>query len=145
MKIVVLGLQGSFLEHVKILRKSMKKDTPLLATCAGMVLIGSRGDEQCNRTGELLGLIDMKIERNAFGRQYNSFEREIEIDGIRGYPGIFIRAPAIAEINDPDAKILARIDDKIIAVQKNRILGLSFHPELTNDTRIHKKFLEMVS
>ncbi len=118
-------------------------DAAILATCAGMVLISSGGDEQCKHTGELLGLIDMKVNRNAFGRQRESFEKEVFLEGIGKLNGVFIRAPCIESIRDPDAKVIGRIDERIIAVEKKKILALAFHPELGDDLKVHKRFLEL--
>ena len=119
-----------------------KKDIPILATCAGMIIISSTGDDQCKKTGKLLGLIDMTVNRNAFGTQKHSFEKELEIKGIGKVNAIFIRAPAVTKIDDPDAQILARVDEKIVAVKKKNIMALAFHPELTESTLIHKWFLK---
>ena len=119
-----------------------KKDIPILATCAGMIIISASGDSQCKKTGKLLGLIDMTVNRNAFGTQKNSFEKEITVKGIGKINAIFIRAPAITKVNDPNTETLAKINEKIIAVKKKNIMALAFHPELTNDTKIHRWFLK---
>ena len=119
-----------------------KKDSPVLATCAGMIIISSSGDDQCKKTGKLLGLIDMTVNRNAFGTQKHSFEKELYVKGIGRLNAIFIRAPAVTKIDDSDAEILAKIDEKIVAVKKKNIMALAFHPELTSDTKIHKWFLK---
>jgi len=119
-----------------------KKDIPILATCAGMIIISSSGDNQCKKTGKLLDLVDMTVNRNAFGTQKHSFEKELEIKGIGKVNAIFIRAPAVTKIDDPDAQILARVDEKIVAVKKGNILALAFHPELTESTLIHKWVLK---
>ncbi len=119
-----------------------KKGIPILATCAGMIIISSAGDDQCKKTGKLLGLIDMTVNRNAFGTQKHSFEKELDVKGIGKMNTVFIRAPAVTKIDDPDAQILAKVDGKIVAVKKKNIMALSFHPELTDDTKIHKWFLK---
>lgn len=126
----------------KKIKDLAEKDTPILATCAGMIIISSAGDAQCKKTGRLLGLIDMTVNRNAFGSQKDSFEKELDIKGIGKLNAIFIRAPAVTEVRDKDAEILARIGDKIVAVRKRNILALAFHPELTEDTTIHRYFLK---
>lgn len=110
----------------------------VLGTCAGMVLLGNKTDYQ----QPLLGLIDMQVKRNGFGNQRLSFEHEIEIFSEK-FPGIFIRAPYASAVGD-GAEILSRIDDKIVAVQKGNCLAIAFHPELTQDTRIHEYFIKEV-
>ncbi len=119
-----------------------KKEIPILATCAGMIIISSSGDNQCKKTGKLLGLIDMTVNRNAFGTQKHSFEKELDVKGIGKINAIFIRAPAVTKIDDPDAEILTKMDEKIVAVKKGNILALAFHPELTESTLIHRWFLK---
>ncbi len=119
-----------------------KKDIPILATCAGMIIISSAGDNQCKKTGKLLGLVDMTVNRNAFGTQKHSFEKELDVKGIGRLNAVFIRAPAVTRLDDPDAEILARVDETIVAVRKRNIIALAFHPELTDDTKIHRWFLE---
>jgi len=121
------------------------KGIPILATCAGMIIISSAGDDQCKKTGRLLGLIDMTVNRNAFGSQKDSFEKELEIKGIGKVNAVFIRAPAVTEVRDKEAEILAKISEKIVAVRKKNILALAFHPELTSDTSVHKYFLKKAS
>jgi 5'-phosphate synthase pdxT subunit len=106
----------------------------VFGTCAGMIVLDR----------ERLGLIDIAVERNAFGRQVSSFEAEIEIEG-EGEPfrAVFIRAPWIREAG-PDVEILATVDGHPVLAREGRILVASFHPELTDDTRIHERFLELV-
>ncbi len=117
---------------------------PIMGTCAGLIVVAKHGDEQVRKTGtKLLGLLDAKIRRNAFGRQKESFETALDIDGIGRYNAIFIRAPVIEEVGN-GVKVLARFEDRIVAAKEKNILGLSFHPELTDDTRIHEYFLTMV-
>ena len=116
--------------------KNFKK--PILGTCAGMVLLSkSTGEEQ-----PLLGLINMNIERNGFGRQKMSFEADINIfDKI--YHGIFIRAPYAKNI-DENVEILSKYNDKIIAVKQNNCIATAFHPELVDDILIHEIFIKEV-
>lgn len=93
---------------------------------------------------KLLNAMDMKVERNAFGRQKESFERRIEIKGFfEPYNAVFIRAPIIERVWGK-CDILSEIDRKIVAARQGKFLALSFHPELTNDLRVHEYFLEMV-
>ncbi len=121
-----------------------KSGHPIMGTCAGLIVISKYGDEQVRKTGtKLLGLLDARIRRNAFGRQRESFEALLDIDEIGRYNAIFIRAPVIEEVGE-GVRILARFEDRIVAAREKNILGLSFHPELTDDTRIHEYFLDMV-
>jgi pyridoxal 5''-phosphate synthase, glutaminase subunit Pdx2 len=113
---------------------------PVLGTCAGMVLLGQETDfEQ-----PLLGLIPMKVKRNGFGRQKLSFESDLNLKTLKTpYPGVFIRAPYAYDVED-GAVVLGQIQDKVIAVAYENHLATAFHPELTNDTRIHEYFLKEV-
>ena len=116
-------------------------------TCAGAIFIS----KDAHRQQPLLGLMDIRVERNAFGRQVASFEvdldvpalRQVDPDG-RPYHAVFIRAPLIESVYG-DAQILARLDDgRIVAAQQGRLLATSFHPELTADDRFHRYFLHLV-
>jgi 5'-phosphate synthase pdxT subunit len=116
-------------------------------TCAGAIFIS----KDIGRDQPLLGLMDIKVERNAFGRQIDSFETDLDIPELKkatgtteDYHAVFIRAPIIESVSG-DAKILASIPDgRIVAAQQGNLLATSFHPELTNDTRFHEYFLSMV-
>ncbi len=112
----------------------VEADKPLLATCAGLILISQdSGDDRV----DTLGLLNVTVERNAFGRQRDSFETALPIDGLdEPFPAVFIRAPAIDEVGD-DVEVLAEVDGDAVAVKQGPIVGLSFHPELTADSRIH--------
>ncbi len=113
-------------------------DGGIFATCAGMVLVATEVDDP-----DLLplGIMDMKVRRNAFGRQKDSFEAELRIEGlVSPFPGIFIRAPIATECGDR-ARCLCRIPEGAVAVAQGRHLALSFHPELSNDPGVHLLFL----
>jgi 5'-phosphate synthase pdxT subunit len=118
---------------------------PIMGTCAGLVLLAKDGGEQVKRTGQkLLGLMDISVDRNAFGGQRESFEIPLEISILDSpYNVVFIRAPVITRVG-PDVEVLASFNDKIVAARQGNILGLAFHPELTDDLRIHCYFLGMV-
>jgi 5'-phosphate synthase pdxT subunit len=107
---------------------------PLFGTCAGMILFDRAH----------LGLLDLEVERNAYGRQVASFEADVELEGedepIRG---VFIRAPRIAAVG-PGVEVLGRLEGEPVLVREGRVLAASFHPELTGDTRVHERFLELV-
>jgi len=123
-----------------------KAGTPILGTCAGLILLATRGDGEVKKTGQhLLGLMDTTVNRNAFGRQKDSFEAELQVSHINGGPfnAIFIRAPAIITAGD-NVEVLAKLDDFIVAARQGNILALAFHPELTDDTRVHEYFLNMI-
>jgi 5'-phosphate synthase pdxT subunit len=110
----------------------------IFATCAGMVLMASEVDDPRLKT---LGLIDMKVERNAFGRQRESFETDLEITGLESpYHAVFIRAP-VALRHGKGTEVLSMVEKGIVAVRKGKHFALAFHPELGNDPRIHIMFL----
>ena len=113
----------------------------IFATCAGMVLMAT---DVADPRIHSLGLINMAVDRNAFGRQRESFEADVSICGENGGPfhAVFIRAP-IATATGFDVKVLARIDQGVVAVEKGRHMAFSFHPELVGDTRLHERFLRM--
>jgi pyridoxal 5'-phosphate synthase pdxT subunit len=107
---------------------------PVLGTCAGMIVL----DRQH------LGLIDIEVERNAYGRQVASFEADLELEGDeRPLRGVFIRAPRVRELG-PSVEVLAELGGEPVALREGRFVVATFHPELTEDTRIHEKFLELV-
>lgn len=118
---------------------------PIMGTCAGLVLLAKHGDEQVKRTGQpLLELMDIQVNRNAFGRQRESFETLIDFKGFdRPFNAIFIRAPGITGCTN-EVEILSKYNDLIVAARQNNILALAFHPELTDDFRIHNFFLKMI-
>ena len=112
----------------------------IFATCAGMVLMATHIDDPRVHP---LGLIGMKVNRNAFGRQRESFEADIPIKGLDGGPfhAVFIRAPVVTKV-DSNVTVLARLDQGIVAVEKGKHMALAFHPELGGDTRLHERFLQ---
>ncbi len=110
---------------------------PVLGTCAGAILLAEQ-IEGCNEV--CFGTIPMKIRRNAYGRQLGSFSVEQNIEGIGIFQMRFIRAPYIVSAK-PEVKVLSRVDDKIVAVEYQNQIALSFHPELTEDNRLHKFFI----
>lgn len=115
---------------------------PIFGTCAGMILLSKR-IEQSNQYS--LGLMDTTVKRNAFGRQIASFEADIPVKGIDGHDlrAVFIRAPYIVETG-PEVDILAEYAGKIVFVRQKNLLASAFHPELTDDRRVHQYFLDMV-
>lgn len=115
---------------------------PVFGTCAGMILMSKQidGMEQPS-----LRVMDITVERNAYGRQLESFETELDVSGTAGgpFPGIFIRAPKIISTGT-DVEILAELDSVPVLVRQGNMLAASFHPELTGDSRIHELFASMV-
>jgi len=125
------------------LRKAISGGLPVLATCAGVVVLAS---EIVSHKMTPLGLLNVQIARNAFGRQVESFEEDLTIDGLQGEPfrGVFIRAPIIRSCGD-GVNVLARLrNGTIVACRQDRILATSFHPEFVPDNRVHQYFLHMV-
>jgi pyridoxal 5'-phosphate synthase pdxT subunit len=108
-------------------------DRPVFGTCAGMILLDR----------EHLGLVDVEVERNAYGRQVASFEADLDLGGERPLRGVFIRAPRI-EAAGHDVAVLADLDGAPVLIRQGRYLLATFHPELTDDTRVHELFLEAV-
>jgi 5'-phosphate synthase pdxT subunit len=130
---MMLGVQREGLTEP--LRELARDGLPVLGSCAGLIML----DRQH------LGLMDIRAERNAFGRQVKSFEADVEIAGLKDGPirGLFIRAPWIAE-HGPDVEILAAVDGHAIAARQGRMLAVAFHSELGEDDRVHRLFLERV-
>lgn len=118
-----------------------EKNLPVFGTCAGMILLSNKTDYN----QPLLSLMNIKVGRNAFGRQKDSFEDTINILGFE-YPGVFIRAPILKSYDKTkeDIKVLAEYNSQIVAIQQGKNLAMSFHPELTEDTRIHEYFIKLV-
>lgn len=189
MKVGVLALQGTFIEHISMLRQldvvappirlpheldtldgliipggesttmlrlmesfgliqpireMAREGLPIWGTCAGMVLLAK---SISNYEMETLGLMDMKIRRNAFGSQVDSFEIDLEIPlvGEEPFHAVFIRAPIVKEAR-PGVEILSCLPDStIVAARQNRLLACAFHPEFTDDLRFHSYFLNIVS
>ena len=107
---------------------------PIFGTCAGMILLDRNH----------LGLVDLEVDRNAYGRQVASFEADLELAGEdRPLRGVFIRAPRVAEVG-PEVEVLAELDGEPVLLRDGRVLVASFHPELTDDTRVHERFLDLV-
>ncbi|MFD3451309.1 pyridoxal 5'-phosphate synthase glutaminase subunit PdxT [Streptomyces sp. NPDC058691] len=127
------------------LRDRIREGLPVYGTCAGMIMLADKildgRDDQ-----ESFGGIDMTVRRNAFGRQNESFETAVEVEGVDGGPveGVFIRAPWV-ESTGSGVATLARLDDgTVVAVRQGNLLATSFHPELTGDHRVHRYFVDMV-
>lgn len=125
------------------LTERVRSGMPLWGTCAGMIVIA---DRLRDRRPDPLRLMDIDVSRNAFGRQIDSFEEDIALEGIEGpdFRAVFIRAPAVNFMGD-SVKVLAKVrDGRPVAVRQDRMLATSFHPELTGDDRVHQLFIRMV-
>lgn len=144
-----LAVQYGLVEPMKAMARDGK---PIWGTCAGMILLARNIG---GGSHPLLSLMDITVQRNAFGRQVDSFEVDLVIPALdavsepsekgRAFRSVFIRAPLIEAVG-PDVKVLARLEDgTIVAAQQDRFLANSFHPELTPDLRFHRYFLSLVS
>lgn len=128
----------AFMEPLRTFAKSGK---PMFGTCAGMILLAKTliGYEEAH-----IGAMDITVERNAFGRQKDSFEAALSIKGVgEEFIGVFIRAPYVVNVAD-DVEVLSTHGDRMVAVKQNQFLAASFHPELTDDHRVTAYFVEMV-
>lgn len=139
---------GRLLEREGIaseIRTAAQSGIPIMGTCAGMVLLAKHGDEQVKRTEQpLLGIMDTTVNRNAFGRQKESFEGHINFKGLdESFNAVFIRAPCITSCGE-DVEVLAEYSGRIVSARQKNLLALAFHPELTTDPRIHQYFLKMI-
>ncbi|CCU84849.1 glutamine amidotransferase [Mesotoga sp. HF07.pep.5.2.highcov] len=129
-------------EMWEALRNRIEDGMPVLATCAGMILLSKKIENVVNQ--DSLGVLDISVKRNGYGRQINSFEVDLQIDEIGPEPfrAVFIRAPKIESIGD-EVRVLTSYDGSPVLVRQNNMLAASFHPELTGDLRIHRYFLKM--
>ncbi len=137
-------VQGKLIESLEImdiLKNKINEGLPVLATCAGLILLA---ENIVNDENVYLGTMPVSVKRNAYGRQLGSFERISDVKDMGDYPMIFIRAPFIEKINDSEVDVLASVDEKIVAAAYKNQIGLAFHPELSKDNRLHKAFLEKV-
>ncbi len=122
------------------LKDAAAKGMPLWGTCMGMIMMASK---VVGRSQYTLELLDIEVERNAFGAQVHSFEDEVLVDGIdTPVLGVFIRAPIVTKVHSP-AVATASYGGKIVAVRQGNLIGTSFHPELTDDVRLHQYFLTL--
>jgi 5'-phosphate synthase pdxT subunit len=118
------------------LRELAASGTPILGTCAGLIMLDR----------DHLGVLDIRAQRNAFGRQLRSFEADLEFEGMAGGPvhAVFIRAPWVAE-RGPEVTVLAAVDDHPVAVRQGDVIAVAFHPELSGETRLHAVLLDAVA
>lgn len=130
-----------------ILQKRLIQGMPAMGTCAGMIVMAKKAYDSVvgEMNQQLLGVLDVVVERNSFGRQNESFEANLPIDGFDGddFRGVFIRAPSVTKVGI-NVKILGRFGEKVVAVQQANIIGTSFHPELSGDLRFHKRLVALI-
>lgn len=142
-----LAVEFGLMEPLRVFCKTGK---PVWGTCAGMIFLG----KDVGRPQPVLGLMDVKVKRNAFGRQVDSFEQDLDVTALtavanggdprRPFHAIFIRAPLIESVGK-GVEVLAKLEDgTIVAARQGNLLATSFHPELTDDTRFHRYFLEQL-
>jgi 5'-phosphate synthase pdxT subunit len=130
--------------HDRIIERS-REGMPIMGTCAGAILLAKEGGDEVKKTRTtLLGLMDMAVDRNAFGRQRESFEHDVDVKGFsEPFHAVFIRAPAIVKAWG-DCRSIAKLEDLIIGARQDNLLALAFHPELTDDLRFHNLLIEML-
>ena len=132
---------------LKTIKEKIESGMPVFGICAGMIFLSKNSKDRVVGDIEqpLLDILDIKIERNSFGRQKDSFEAKISMDpiGISSFNGVFIRAPSVSETG-ADVEILAKFNEKIVAVKQGNVLATAFHPELTRDISLHKSFVKLV-
>lgn len=132
---------------IKTIKEKIQSGMPVFGVCAGLILLSKNAKDRVvgKKDQPLLELLDVKVERNAFGRQRDSFEAEISAQpiGIQKSRGVFIRAPSIEDVGK-DVQVVTKFNEKIVAVKQGNILATSFHPELTTDISWHKYFISMI-
>ena len=143
----VIGQLSLVNGSLKQIKEKIASGMPVLGICAGMILLSKRVKDRVvgDVDQPLLDLLDVKVERNTFGRQRDSFESEISMEkiGIPKFHGVFIRAPSIVETGK-NVEVISRFNEKIVAVKQGNIIGTSFHPELTDDLSLHKYFVNLI-
>ena len=143
----VIGTLAKLSGVSQFMKDRVSDGMPVLGTCAGMIMLAKRAyDRAVGETKQqLLNVLDITVERNAFGRQNDSFEAELEIPllGRERFHGVFIRSPIVTEVKN-GVDTIATLNNKIVAIKQGNVIGTSFHPELSNDTRLHKYFVQLV-
>jgi len=133
---------------LKVLKEKIQNGMPVLGICAGMIMLSNTANDRViGKTDQpLLDILDIKLERNSFGRQKESFEADISLDSINipKFNGVFIRAPSVSDVGS-DVEILSKFNDRIVAVKKGNVIGTAFHPELTEDISLHKYFVNLAN
>lgn len=135
----LLGLTGM----LQPLRERIAGGLPVFGTCAGMILLADRLRQDFDQP--LLGGLGVEVERNAFGRQVDSFDTTLAVDGIGEVDASFIRAPRVTAVLADDVRILASVGEHPVVVERGALLASAFHPEITGDVRLHERFVAAVS
>jgi 5'-phosphate synthase pdxT subunit len=129
-----------------VIKKRISEGMPVMGTCAGMIMLSRRAFDRVvgDTKQKLIGNLDIVIERNAFGRQGDSFEADLSVAmlGKEAFKGVFIRAPAVSEVGK-DVEVIAKLNNKVVAVMQKNVIGTAFHPELSGDSRMHKHLVKM--
>jgi 5'-phosphate synthase pdxT subunit len=129
------------------IKKRISEGMPVLGSCAGMIMLSKRAYDRIigDTKQKLIGNLDIVIERNAFGRQNDSFEADLTVTmlGKEAFRGVFIRAPAVSEVGK-DVEVIGKLNNRIVAVKQKNIIGTAFHPELSGDSRMHKHLINMI-
>lgn len=132
---------------LKQLKEKIESGMPVFGICAGLILLSKNAEDRIvgNTDQPLLDLLDVKVERNSFGRQRDSFEAKVSLEplNISSFHGVFIRAPSISDVGS-DVEVLSKFNEKIVAVKQGNIIATSFHPELTTDISLHKYFVKII-
>jgi len=141
----VIGRLAEYNKTLRVIKDRIYDGMPVLGTCAGLILLAKKVYDMVVDEVEqpILDVMDVVVERNAFGRQRESFEADLNIPilGEKPFRGVFIRAPIIRDIG-PNVKSLCNLNEAIVAAQQYNLIGVSFHPELTSDTRLHQYFIK---
>jgi len=142
----VIGTLAKLSGASQLIKDRIKDGMPVMGTCAGMIMLAERVyDKVVGETKQqLFNVLDITVERNAFGRQNDSFEAQLKIPLIGGkdFNGVFIRAPVVTETKN-GVETIATLNNRIVAVKHGNVIGTSFHPELSNDARLHKYFVQL--
>jgi 5'-phosphate synthase pdxT subunit len=152
--LIIPGGESTMIGHLSLvngllkqLQEKIESGMPVFGICAGLILLSKNAKDRVvgNTDQPLLDLLDVKVERNSFGRQRDSFEAKISLEpvNISSFDGVFIRAPSISDIGS-DVEVLSKFNEKIVAVKQGNILATAFHPELTTDISLHKYFVKII-
>ena len=144
----VIGTLAKLSGATQVIKDRIDDGMPVLGTCAGMIMLAKRAyDKVVGETRQqLLNVLDIVVERNAFGRQSDSFEADLKIKmiGDESFKGVFIRAPIVTETGK-GVDVVTTLNSKIVAVKQGNVVGTAFHPELSGDTRLHRYFAQLVA
>ena len=143
----VMGGLATFNGTAMTIKDRVRSGMPILGTCAGMITLAKRAyDRIVGETSQpLLGVMDIVVERNSFGRQRESFEADLDILalGDKSFRGVFIRSPSVKDVGQ-GVEVLSRLNGAVVAVQQGRMIATAFHPELSGETRLHEYFFRLL-